>query len=81
MKLKNIILLGTAVMALSACDDLFEPALENNLELSEMYSDPQFARGLIDNAFLVLPYDGSSVSRPVITPFSIVTCSSRILSR
>ena len=62
MKLKNIILLGTAVMALSACDDLFEPALENNLELSEMYSDPQFARGLIDNAFLVLPYDGSSVS-------------------
>lgn len=62
MKLKNIILLGTAVMALSACDDLFDPALENNLELSEMYSDPQFARGLIDNAFLVLPYDGSSVS-------------------
>ena len=62
MKLKNIILLGTAVMALSACDDLFEPALENNLELSEMYSDAQFARGLIDNAFLVLPYDGSSVS-------------------
>lgn len=62
MKLKNIILLGTAVMALSACDDLFEPALENNLELSEMYNDPQFARGLIDNAFLLLPYDGSSVS-------------------
>ncbi len=27
-----------------------------------MYNDPTFARGLIDNAFLVLPYDGSSVS-------------------
>ena len=62
MKLKNIILFGTAVMALTACDDLIKPALENNQEITEMYNDPQFARGLIDNAFLVLPYDGSSVS-------------------
>lgn len=62
MKLKNIILFGTAVMALTACDDLIDPALENNQEITEMYNDPQFARGLIDNAFLVLPYDGSSVS-------------------
>ena len=51
-----------STVALTSCDDLIDPALENNLELSEMYSDPQFARGLIDNAFLVLPYDGSSVS-------------------
>ena len=56
MKLKNIILFGTAVMALTACDDLIDPALENNQEITEMYNDPQFARGLIDNAFLVLPY-------------------------
>ena len=62
MKLKNIILFGTAVMALTACDDLMKPALENNQEITEMYNDPTFARGLIDNAFLVLPYDGSSVS-------------------
>ena len=62
MKLKNIILFGTAVMALTACDDLFDPALENIQDIDEMYNDPTFARGLIDNAFLVLPYDGSSVS-------------------
>ena len=62
MKLKNIILFGTAAMALTACDDLFEPALENNQGIEEMYADPQFARGLIDNAFLVLPYDNSPQS-------------------
>ena len=58
MKLKNIIILGVATVALTSCDDLFEPAMENNLDISQMYSDPQFARGMIDNAFLVLPYDG-----------------------
>ena len=62
MKLKNIILFGTAVLALTACDDLFDPALENNQDLSEMYTHPEFARGLIDNAFLVLPYSGSPES-------------------
>lgn len=56
MKLKNIILLGTATMVLTACDDLFEPALENNQDITQMYTWPDFARGLLDNAFLVLPY-------------------------
>ena len=56
MKLKNIILLGTATLALTACDDLFEPALENNQDVTQMYTWPDFARGLLDNAFLVLPY-------------------------
>ena len=59
MKLKNIIILGTATIALTACNDLFEPALENNLELNQMNNDPQFARGIIDNAFLLLPYDAN----------------------
>lgn len=69
MKLKNInnILVAGIVScgfcaAFTSCDDLFDPALENVQDISEMYNDPQFARGLIDNAFLVLPYDGSSVS-------------------
>ena len=57
MKLKNIILLGTATVALTACDDLFEPALENNQDITQMYTWPDFARGIIDNAFLVLPYE------------------------
>ena len=48
--------------ALTSCDDLIDPALENNRELSEMYTDPVFARGLIDNAFLALPYSNSPES-------------------
>ena len=57
MKLKNIILLSVATMALTGCDDMFEPALENNNDLSQIYSDPGFARGIMDNANLVLPYE------------------------
>ena len=57
MKLKNIIILGLATTALTACDDLFEPALENNHDITEMYVLPTFARGIIDNAFLTIPYD------------------------
>lgn len=59
MKLKNIFILGIATLALAACDDLFEPALENNQDITQMYTDPQFARGIMDNANLVLPYDES----------------------
>ncbi len=47
----------SVAMTLTSCDDLIDPALENNLELSQMYSDPTFARGLLDNAYLLLSYD------------------------
>lgn len=57
MKLKNIFILGVATVVLTACDDLFEPAIENNHDISDIYSDPQFARGIMDNANLVLPYE------------------------
>ena len=54
---------GICIMgAFSSCDDLFEPALENNQDLSQMYSDPQFARGLLDNAYLILPYESTPTS-------------------
>ena len=62
MKLKNIIILGVATTALTACDDLFEPALENNQDITSMYSDPEFARGIIDNAFLVIPIEASGIA-------------------
>lgn len=56
----NKIICGLCVICgLTACDDLFEPALENNKDLSQMYTDPEFARGVLDNAFLALPYAGS----------------------
>lgn len=49
-------------LVLTSCDDLTKPALENIQDISEMYNDPTFARGLIDNAFLILPYEGSPQS-------------------
>lgn len=48
--------------AFTSCDDLFEPALENNHDIDQIYTDPQFARGIMDNANLVLPYDESPVT-------------------
>mgnify|MGYP002625370875 CR=1 FL=1 len=69
MKTKNIMTYFVAGFAccgistvLTSCDDLIDPALENNQDISEMYGDPQFARGLIDNAFLVLPYESAPTS-------------------
>jgi len=60
-KLYRIVLAGfvgcCTAATLSSCDDLLDPALENNQDLTEMYADPTFARGLLDNAFLVLPYE------------------------
>ena len=47
---------------LTSCDDLFEPALENNRQQGDMQDDPVFARGLLDNAFLALPYSSSPES-------------------
>ena len=61
MFVAGLVCCGTPA-ALTSCDDLTTPALENVQDISEMYNDPTFARGLIDNAFLVLPYDGSSVT-------------------
>ena len=50
------------IASFSSCDDLFEPALENNQDITQMYTWPDFARGLLDNAFLVLPYDENPTS-------------------
>ena len=56
MKLSRLLLISAVLVSLTSCDDLFEPALENNQDISEMYKDPTFARGILDNAYLALPY-------------------------
>jgi len=56
MKLSRLLLISAALISFTSCDDLFEPALENNQDISQMYKDPTFARGLLDNAYLALPY-------------------------
>ena len=62
MKLSRLLLISAVAISLTSCDDLFEPALENNQDISQMYKDPQFARGILDNAYLALPYANSPVT-------------------
>ena len=59
MKLSRLLLISAVAISLTSCDDLFEPALENNQDISEMYKNPEFARGILDNAYLALPYSTS----------------------
>ena len=62
MKLSRLLLISAVLISFTSCDDLFEPALENNQDISQMYKDPTFARGLLDNAYLALPYSESPSS-------------------
>lgn len=60
MKLQNIIILSSALLAFSSCDDLFEPAVENHKDIANINNDAKGARGLMAAAYLLLPYPGTS---------------------
>lgn len=62
MKLRNIILSTVLLATLSACEDLFEPAKENNRGVEEMLTDPNYAVGLLGYGYAMLPYENTSVS-------------------
>ncbi|MDO4496559.1 MAG: RagB/SusD family nutrient uptake outer membrane protein [Bacteroidales bacterium] len=62
MKLKNILLVSSALLCFSSCDDLFEPAIENQQDITQMFKDKEFARGILGSAYLQLPYSGSTNS-------------------
>ena len=51
--MKNIIKLLALLplFATMACDDLFEPAIENNRDLDAMYSDADYALGVLGNGY------------------------------
>lgn len=55
--MKNIFKLLAFLPLLTACDDLFEPALENNRDLEAMYKEPSYAQGILANAYIILPYE------------------------
>lgn len=40
-----------------ACDDVWEPAIENTNDITSIYTDPKMAQNLLGNAWVVLPYD------------------------
>lgn len=60
MKKKVILFIASALM-LSACDDLFEPAIENFQGVDHMYNDAEYARGILHNVYSLIPgyYDNS----------------------
>ncbi len=62
MKLRNIILSTALLVTLSACEDMFEPAKENNRGVEEMLTDPNYAAGLLGYGYAMLPYENFSVS-------------------
>ncbi|WP_319501385.1 RagB/SusD family nutrient uptake outer membrane protein [uncultured Draconibacterium sp.] len=60
--MKNIIKLVVLVLLFTACDDMFEPALENNRGLDAMYNEPTYAQGILANAYILLPYSSAPQS-------------------
>ena len=42
-------------VGLTSCDDLFEPAIENHLGFEYMYDHPDYADGVLGNAYTRLP--------------------------
>jgi len=58
---KIFAILGLACV-MASCDDLFEPAIENNLGLNAIYTNPDYAGNLLGNAYTRLPNGGYSFS-------------------
>lgn len=56
MKIKNIILYFIGSLAVCSCDDMFEPAIENNRTEEAMYEESKYAHGLLIYGYDRLPY-------------------------
>ena len=56
MKTKNILFYLIGLLALSSCQDMFEPADENNRQEDAMYEESKYAHGLLMYAYDRLPY-------------------------
>ena len=61
MNKRILIVLSVIFMSIS-CDDLIEPAIENNRGLKDMYAEAEYAQGILLNAYTRLPGNGWSFS-------------------
>ncbi|MDN3594427.1 RagB/SusD family nutrient uptake outer membrane protein [Zunongwangia endophytica] len=61
MKSKLLLLLFIGFTIVS-CDDLIEPAIENNRSLEDMYSEAEFAQGILLNGYTRLPNNNYTFS-------------------
>lgn len=56
------LILLSIIFTFTSCDDLIEPAIENNRGLDDMYEEAEFAQGILLNAYTRLPNNGWSFS-------------------
>lgn len=56
MKIKNIILYLVGALTICSCEDMFEPAKENNRQEDAMYEESKYAHGLLIYGYDCLPY-------------------------
>jgi len=56
MKTRNIIFYLIGLLAFCSCDDMFEPANENNRQAEDMVEESTYAHGLLIYAYDRLPY-------------------------
>lgn len=57
------VVLGLALsIGLTSCDDMFEPAIENHLGFEYMYDHPDYADGVLGNAYTRLPNGSYSLT-------------------
>lgn len=59
---KFFLILLSVILTFVSCDDLIEPAIENNRGLDDMYAEAEFAQGILLNAYTRLPNNGWSFS-------------------
>ncbi|MBD0724427.1 RagB/SusD family nutrient uptake outer membrane protein [Flavobacterium sp. L1I52] len=59
---KTFLILLSVIFTFVSCDDLIEPAIENNRGIDDMYAEAEFAQGILLNAYTRLPGNGWSFS-------------------
>lgn len=47
---------AAASLTLASCDDVFEPAIENQLDINTVFSRPESAWTFLGNAYILLPF-------------------------
>lgn len=62
MKIKLLLLLFIVFATMISCDDLIDPAIENNRGLEDMYDEAEFAQGILLNGYTRLPNNGWTFS-------------------
>lgn len=57
--MKNIIKLLVLLFLVTGCQDVFTPEIENVRNLDAMHEEPNYAQGILANAYILLPYSDS----------------------